>query len=233
MENSSSESLIRSNLICLGLKGWRRTSNRSYCNLSFLLWSSSSVTFLCLFCSPSRLPTSKQGRGFGRPLNCQPDAPHKTWPNVWKHLKMLLKREEKQSLKKAAWKSEQHSLLTWTRRRLLLKGLVKNKAVVSILSHIPLIETEMPLYCFLLIIILVRYTYTLGEEVLIFTSSQNSPVTRHSQYISVPLEAGAPAEVSHTCHRPMSWQGSGGEGRTRARDWEGGEISCKEKGKEK
>lgn len=91
----------------------------------------------------------------------------------------------------------------------------------------------LPLYCFLLIIILVRYTYTLGEEVLIFTSSQNSPVTRHSQYISVPLEAGAPAEVSHTCHRPMSWQGSGGEGRTRARDWEGGEISCKEKGKEK
>lgn len=94
VENSSSESLIRSNLICLGLKGWWRTSNLPYCNLSFLLWSSSSVTFLRLFCSPSCLPTCKQGRGFGRPLNCEPDAPHKTWPNVWKHLKMLLKREK-------------------------------------------------------------------------------------------------------------------------------------------
>lgn len=46
--------------------------------------------------------------------------------------------------------------------------------------------------------------YTLETEVLIFTSSQNSPFTQHSQYISVLFEAGAPQKfptrVTGQCH---------------------------------
>lgn len=69
--------------------------------------------------------------------------------------------------------------------------------------------------------------HTLQKEVLGFASSQNSPVSQHSQCISVLLDAGAPARVSHTCHRLMSWQESEGW-RKRARGMGRDEISCEE-----
>lgn len=77
-------------------------------------------------------------------------------------------------------------------------------------------------YCFSLLIILWDIRYTLGKEVLIFTSSQNSPVTQHSQYISVLPEAGAPQKfptrVTGQCHDKGARERGRGPGNGKRQD---------------
>lgn len=56
---------------------------------------------------------------------------------------------------------------------------------------------------------------------------KNSPVRQHSQCISVVVRAGAPARVSHTCHRLMSWR-EGEDKRGRGpQEWEGTRLAVR------
>lgn len=67
VENSSSESLIWSDLICLQLKGWRPTPCLPYCVLISLLWSSSPI-MVPPCCTPRLVsPLPNRGEGFGIP----------------------------------------------------------------------------------------------------------------------------------------------------------------------